>query len=387
MAVRVRNNRLYLDFYTYLPGGRRVRCFEATGLKSNDKNKKIAESKDKAIRYHTKNGSFNYLSFFPHGAKSKYFFNGSKMLFSEWWAQWIAEKTHKAQTIISRDYLYSNHIGPYFGAIPLGQIQEHDILVFRKVLEGKPLKASSINLIVHKYLCRSFHKAIKRGLITINPCEDIRKLKEARVDVDPLSFDELKHWLNRLEKKSPEWHDMILFWSRTGLRVGELIALKWEDLDYFNKKVMIRRSTRRDGVDDTVKTVRSERDISLRPQVMQAIQRQEARTGLSNSYIWQFKGKKWAHSTLRTRFMFYLRLAGLRQRSPGQMRHTFATLHIAAGEQPSYVSQTLGHSSVEITMRRYNRFIPNLTREDGSAFERVIKTKKGNIKGTSLISS
>lgn len=61
------------------------------------------------------------------------------------------------------------------------------------------------------------------------------------------------------------------------------------------------------------------------------------------------------------------------------MRHTFATLHIAAGESITWVSQMLGHSNVEVTLKKYNRFIPNLTREDGSAFEMVMENEKGDI--------
>ena len=50
----------------------------------------------------------------------------------------------------------------------------------------------------------------------------------------------------------------------------------------------------------------------------------------------------------------------------------FATLHLAAGENISWVSKMLGHSNSQITWTRYNRFLPNLTRDDGSAFERVM---------------
>ena len=57
------------------------------------------------------------------------------------------------------------------------------------------------------------------------------------------------------------------------------------------------------------------------------------------------------------------------------MRHTFATLHIAAGENISWVSKMLGHSSVEITLKKYNRFIPNLTRNDGSAFQKIMESE------------
>ena len=57
------------------------------------------------------------------------------------------------------------------------------------------------------------------------------------------------------------------------------------------------------------------------------------------------------------------------------MRHTFATLHIGAGESISWVSKVMGHTSVKITLENYNRYIPNLTRDDGSAFESVLRKK------------
>ena len=87
---------------------------------------------------------------------------------------------------------------------------------------------------------------------------------------------------------------------------------------------------------------------------------------------------------MRKKFRYLLRLAGLKYRPPKQVRHTFATLHIGAGENITWVSKTLGHASVETTLNRYNRFIPNLTREDGSAFESIMdkNTQNGNNLGT-----
>ena len=73
MAVRVRGKILYIDFYCYLPDGRRVRCVESTRLVDNKKNRKIADSKNKAIQYELKYGRFEYLRLFPHGSKAKYF--------------------------------------------------------------------------------------------------------------------------------------------------------------------------------------------------------------------------------------------------------------------------------------------------------------------------
>jgi integrase len=67
-----------------------------------------------------------------------------------------------------------------------------------------------------------------------------------------------------------------------------------------------------------------------------------------------------------------LRYLGLTQRSPYQTRHTAATLWLASGESPQWIARQLGHSTTEMLFRVYSRFVPNLTRQDGSAFERLL---------------
>jgi integrase len=67
-----------------------------------------------------------------------------------------------------------------------------------------------------------------------------------------------------------------------------------------------------------------------------------------------------------------LRYLSLKKRRPYQTRHTAATLWLAAGENPLWIAQQLGHASPEMLFRVYGRFVPNLTRRDGSAFERLL---------------
>jgi integrase len=71
-------------------------------------------------------------------------------------------------------------------------------------------------------------------------------------------------------------------------------------------------------------------------------------------------------------FKNLLILSGLRDRSPNQLRHTFATLHIAAGENVTWVTKMMGHRNVSTTLERYNISVPNLTRNDGSAFDAAL---------------
>jgi len=380
MAVRLRGKIIYIDFYCYLPDGSKVRCVESTALKDTERNRKIAESKDKAILYELKHGQFNYLHFFPDGSKSKYFKTPVvDILFSDWWEEWISEKSLKPNTAKSWNSSYRCHIGPYFGHYPISQITEHELLVFRKIIEGKGLKANSINDKIWKPLCMALLTAYNRGIINKYPCQGVKKLDEDPVDINPLSFDELRHLLDVLKVKKPDYYDMIFIWSRIGLRPGEMYALKWKSLDYFNNKLMIRETRHANGLEDSPKTIHSVRDIDLRSSVIDAFKRQERRTGLMDSHIFMTQANRpFSDAFMRKKFRHLLRLAGLRYRPPVQMRHAFATLHIAAGENISWVSETLGHASVEITLKRYNRFVPNLTRKDGSAFEEIMEKNVQN---------
>ncbi len=67
-----------------------------------------------------------------------------------------------------------------------------------------------------------------------------------------------------------------------------------------------------------------------------------------------------------------LRHLGLKERRPYQTRHTTATLWLSSGEAPEWIARQLGHSSTEMLFRVYSRFVPNLTRQDGSAMERLL---------------
>jgi len=69
--------------------------------------------------------------------------------------------------------------------------------------------------------------------------------------------------------------------------------------------------------------------------------------------------------------------AGLRRRRPYQTRHTAATIWLAAGESPEWIAQQLGHSDTKMLFTVYSRFVPNLTRKDGSAVEQLLASRLG----------
>lgn len=169
MAVRNRDKRLVIDFRTYLPDGRRVRCVEAEGP-DNQRNRQRVTAKCKAVKYALDAGKFNYLEHFPHGSKAKYFKVMSGMLFSKWWGAWFAEKSIAYGTAYNYRLQYEKLFGPRFGHVALQDIGRHEVIVFRRELEEKGLMAITINVYM-RTLCQCLLAAHKRGLAPEYACD------------------------------------------------------------------------------------------------------------------------------------------------------------------------------------------------------------------------
>ena len=110
--------------------------------------------------------------------------------------------------------------------------------------------------------------------------------------------------------------------------------------------------------------------------VYDALKEQQKATGNMDFVFCTRSGTPLSHNNV-TKRVWYPLLAhlGLRKRRPYQTRHTAATLWLAAGENPEWIARQMGHTTTEMLFRIYSRYVPNLTRRDGSAFERLLITQ------------
>ena len=111
--------------------------------------------------------------------------------------------------------------------------------------------------------------------------------------------------------------------------------------------------------------------------VYEALLEQKDITAHHSEFVFCTKaGTPLSHRNI-TRRVWYplLNYLGLEKRNPYQSRHTAATLWLAAGESPEWIAAQLGHSSTKMLFSTYSRYVPNLTRQDGSAFETLLKQK------------
>ena len=115
--------------------------------------------------------------------------------------------------------------------------------------------------------------------------------------------------------------------------------------------------------------------------VYDAFMAMKPRTG-SYEYVFVNQvGKPLKHDNVTKRVWYpLLKLVGLEKRNPYQLRHTAATLWLGAGENVEWIANQMGHSNTEMLFRVYSRYVPNLTRRDGSEADRMFSKVIGVIK-------
>lgn len=130
------------------------------------------------------------------------------------------------------------------------------------------------------------------------------------------------------------------------------------------------------GEDEYTKTDSSQRDIQMSQPVFEALKRQQEATGKRDYVFCNRAGLPIDNKNFSDRVYYpLLRHLGLDRRRPYQMRHTAATLWLASGEAPEWIARQLGHANTQMLFQVYSRYVPNLTRRDGSAMDRLLASR------------
>jgi integrase len=160
----------------------------------------------------------------------------------------------------------------------------------------------------------------------------------------------------------------------TGMRTGEIDGLKWKYIDFDRRVILIRETFIHGEMEENTKTVSSNREIQMSQIVLDALREQEKSTRSLSEFVFCNRDGQPLDANNITKRVWYpmLRHLGLSLRNPYQTRHTAATLWLAAGENPEWIARQLGHANTAMLFSVYSRYVPNLTRQDGSAFERLL---------------
>lgn len=298
-------------------------------------------------------------------------------LFSEFAEIWFTEVQvawRKSYQITQRGVL-DKYLQVYFGEKRVSQITKADVLAFRATLAKAPARKASetlsnrrINAIM-KPLRQILNEAADR--YQFNPVfQRIKPLKMKRSDVQPFSLEDVQRIINTVRQDYRSYFTLRLF---TGMRTGEVHGLKWKNIDFERRLILVRESIVLNE-EDELKTEGSMRDIQMNELVYEALRQQFKVTSHKSDYVFCLQnGKPIDNKNFLSRVWSpLLRHLGLQYRRAYQMRHTAATLWLASGEAPEWIARQLGHASTEMLFKVYSRYVPNLTRRDGSAMDRLL---------------
>lgn len=211
-------------------------------------------------------------------------------------------------------------------------------------------------------------------IIATNPVTGIFKHlkleRDRKLSKDPLTYEEVDLFLECCQKHFADYYGFLLCAFRTGMRLGELLALKWGDVDFNQKFIHVQRSYKRGYLGKT-KTGKFRR-VDMSDQLVTAlkklrtVRKKEAlKLGLREpvEIIFHQDGNHLEQNFVNRLFKRILKKAGIRVLNFHYIRHTYASLLLSNGESPVYVKEQLGHSKIGTTVDIYGHLIPSSNRE------------------------
>lgn len=348
-----------IDFYY-----RHTRCRERIKLKPTPANLKRASLHRAAILDAIDRGEFDYRTTFPNSKNANQFDNQvatSESTLGNYLSQWLQtiKPSLKRSTWTVYARMVNHQIHDALGDIPLADLQWRQVKDWLTTKDAS--KKTKTNIL--SVLRTALDDAVDDEVLPANPLAG-KKIRRGDSDpktdeIDPFSADERTAILAACDGQE---RNLIQFALWTGMRISELCAIDWGDVDWVGGRIHVQRALTQHSKDaETTKTAAGRRFVKLLPDALEALTRQKAHTFLKNGEIFQNPrtGERWSGDlVIRSRMWTrILKKAGVRYRYPGQMRHTYASMMLQAGEPVMWVSQQLGHTNWAFTARTYSRWV------------------------------
>ncbi|MEK6658860.1 MAG: tyrosine-type recombinase/integrase [Campylobacterota bacterium] len=266
----------------------------------------------------------------------------------------IHSATRKESTQTDYRISYEKHIKPHLGKKKLDALKPSDISLWQnKVLESvSPRRLKNIRAVLSTII----QDAMRDELINRNPLPLVKLPRAEKVDISPFSVCEIYQILSTAQGQFKNFYALGFF---SGMRSGEMIGLRWEDIDFFKNEIYIRRAIKM-GVISTPKTANSTRYIDIIDSLLPYLKEQYKLTAHKNSYVFLNENNEHFYDIKRIRTTHWtkaLKVCGLKYRPIYHTRHTFATMMLENGEDILWVSNMLGHTDSTMTLSRYARYI------------------------------
>lgn len=290
----------------------------------------------------------------------------------------------------TQERIFKNYIEPYFKNTQIKLIKKQQIYDFQQfLLTSKPkrketLSNKTINMIII-HLQKLFNVAMKEGLSYENPCNQIDKLKVQKKEIDFWTLDEFTTFISHIDKNKPFLKVFYQFAFFTGMRAGEMIALTWSDIDFYNQTVRINKSAKLingNYVTTTPKTESSNRYITINTKITSMLKKwQEIQPKLlidnfqnidsDKLLVFQYNKKHPSsdYYSKQIKKIIAKNDLNLKPIRLHDFRHSHVALLIHNNEKNTTIKERLGHSSITTTIDTYGHLYPNSQKSMSDKFD------------------
>ena len=308
-------------------------------------------------------------------------------------ARWLvdsAKPSLQPKTWASYESIVRIRVNPRIGHVKLGRVTPQHLQTLYADLLGTGLTLRSVQF-THAVLHRALKQALRWGLVARNPADAVTAPRPRRKEFHALTQGEVDTLLGAVE--GTERYLLYVLAVTTGLRQGELLALKWADIDMEGGKLAVQRRLERRSIRDghvfaDAKKGRSRRSVALARLAIEALRSSrahQAEARLRAGPAWEDYdlvltndlGEPLAPRSVTRRLHADLEFAGLPRVRFHDLRHTAATLLLADGTHPKIVQELMGHATIAVTMDTYSHVLPHMQREAAGTFDRLLRPARG----------
>lgn len=282
------------------------------------------------------------------------------------WLDFCKKEEVKARTYSRYLGLITMHIVPMLGEKNISEIGRRDIQDFLlqqkkngNMKNGEKLSSSSTNMML-SVLNLAFEYACDMEYIEENPCARVRRTKAEPKKIQAFTVEEQRTIEREIDRSGDQRLHGVLLCLYTGLRIGEVLGLTWDDIDFDRGVLKITKTVYREKDEagawqlcvDTPKTNASDRVIPL-PEYITKMLRRDRGTAKTQYVVENKKGERMSIRSYQYLFERLTERVRVRKLNFHALRHTFATRAIECGMDIRTVADIMGHKNVSVTLNRY----------------------------------
>ncbi|AGB42060.1 site-specific recombinase XerD [Halobacteroides halobius DSM 5150] len=333
-----------------------------------------------------------------HEVETGAYIEPSEMTVKEFLLQWFedyCESNLAPSTLESYEIIIKSHLIPALGDIKVSDLEPMHIKRYQthKLKNGRRdgkeggLSKRTVQY-HHRVLSKALKHAVKWRIIDNNPAEVIEAPSPDTPEIKALTHDQTKRLLN----VAKDWiHDIIYIALYTGMRRSEVLALRWQDIDFKEQKLQVKQAVtnpvgkglifRKPKTDSSIRPIDVDEDII---EILKRRKKEQQENQLkfgdkyNNEYNLVFckpTGEPMRPQTVTRNFNRVAKKAELSQFRLHDLRHTHATLMLQAGVHPKIVQERLGHSTISQTLDTYSHVIPSMQKEAVQKLKNSLENK------------